>query len=130
MLTYYLQGRRITLQFRQMSEILPSGSDDPVHVEDEVINRLERETHAFWPTFLPGHFAQRGVQVRIPANPVIFRRYNERGGVRYIDVRTQNLGMSQFPDSFDGLSVFGINTFVPNESDTIEVHVLVQKQVR
>ena len=130
MLTYYLQGRRITLQFRQMSEVLSSGSDDPVHVEDEIINRLEIETNAFWPGFFPGHFAQRGVQVQVPTNPVIYRRYNERGGVRYIDVRTQNLEMSQFPEAFNGLSIFGINTFVPNESDTIEVHILVQKIVQ
>ena len=127
MLTFYIQGRRITLEFRQMSELLPRGSESAEHITEDVITQLEHQSHSFWPTFLPEHFHQRRIQVRVPDRPIIFRRYNERGGVRYIDVRTQNLDMAQFPACFEGLSIFGINSFVPNESDTIEVHILIQK---
>ena len=129
MLTFYIQGRKITLELIQWSDFVSGSDPDPTYgrIDEETIINIERQSRSFWPSFLPGHFNVRRIEVPIPSNPTIYRRYSERGGVPYMDVRTQNMDMSQFPECFAGYKIFGINTFVPNESDTIEVRILVKK---
>ena len=95
-------------------------------IDDETVINIERQSRSFWPTYLPGHFNQRRIQVPIPVNRT-YNRYDERGDAPFMDVRTQNFEMSQFPACFAGVTIYGIITFVPNQSDTIEVRILIKK---
>ena len=71
MLTFYIQGRKVTLEFRQWSDFVSDpGSVMGEPIDFETVMNLERQSRSFWPSFLPGHFNSRRIQVPIPTMTV------------------------------------------------------------
>ena len=128
MLVYYLHGRRVSVDFSQPAELVRNfvGVES---ITEEDIARIERESHAFWPQFLVNHFEQRNIPLERPVHSIAnFWATRIAPPPRpIVDCRTVALEMSQFPPCFEGITIFGINSFITNAFEPIEVHILCQK---